>query len=258
MRKMLLKLIVVFILVCNLTANAEGNMHSLRISYFPAELCGRSDSFVPSETAQNELLALIDAIEFRNMTDYDGAWPDRAAPICEITLEYNGYTAFLRGDGWIRVNDASIGIWLAQDSRVMDYVLNLLAQRGYQPLDPDDLRNLEITRAELFDGEYYTGEKHAPIIIEDTAKLATLEAIICGAVLTESSGCPFGYAKLIVTTTNGNEYTLYPATDSCPRFFVNGSFFNYDAHIEDDFHDTNQELFGLFGIVAADYFHSAQ
>ena len=112
MRKMLLKLIVVFILVCNLTANAEGNMHSLRISYFPAELCGRSDSFVPSETAQNELLALIDAIEFRNMTDYDGAWPDRAAPICEITLEYNGYTAFLRGDGWIRVNDASIGIWL--------------------------------------------------------------------------------------------------------------------------------------------------
>ena len=178
MRKMLLKLILVFILVCNLAANAEGNMHSLRISYFPAELCGRSDSFVPSETAQNELLALIDAIEFRDMTDYDGAWPDRAAPICEITLEYNGYTAFLRGDGWIRVNDASIGIWLAQDSRVMDYVLNLLAQRGYQPLDPDDLRNLEITRAELFDGEYYIGEKHAPIIIEDTAKLATLEAII--------------------------------------------------------------------------------
>lgn len=54
----------------------------------------------------------------------------------------------------------------------MDYVLNLLAERGYQPLNPDDLRNLKIVRTELCDGEYYTGEKHAPIIIEDTTKIA--------------------------------------------------------------------------------------
>lgn len=237
-------------------AGAEGNDRALTISYFPAELCGRPDSFIPDETSQRKLLALFREIDFRNMSDLEAPFPDTAAAVCEVTLAYRGRTAYLRGDGWIRViENEGLGLWLAQDARVMDAVLDILAERGYVPFDLEAVK--QIVRAELRDGEYYAGEAHAPILVEDASRLAILDSLIHNAGLAESSQCPFGYAKLILTTADGREFALYPATDSCPRFFVNGSFYNYDANPEGEDHDTNQELFDLFGITATDYFHNA-
>lgn len=256
MKKGLQMIVLALLLFCCLHAGAEGNDRVLTIGYFPAELCGRPDSFIPDKTSQRNLLALFREIDFRDMSDHDGPFPDTAAAVCEITLTYMGRTAYLRGDGWIRViENEGLGRWLAQDGRVMDQVLGMLAERGYTLFDLESVKR--IVRAELCDGEYYTGEAHAPILIEDAPSLATLENLISNAGLVESSNCPFGYAKLILATADGGEFALYPATDSCPRFFVNGSFYNYDANPEDEDHDANQALFDLFGITASDYFHNA-
>lgn len=113
-------------------------------------------------------------------------------------------------------------------------------------------------RAELCDGPRYTGEAHEPLVIEDADRLAVLESLLRGAETCDASGCPFGYARLTLADGRGEEFTPYPATDSCARYYIGGMFFNYETRRGDENHSTNRALFDLFGIDPTNCFHSAE
>ena len=258
MNKTIALLLLTLLTLISPSALAEGDADAaLRLYYYPAEECGMYTEFVPDEDAGRELTALLDEVEFQEIVDFPGAWPDGDAPSLEITLEYDGYIYYLRDGGGIRaVQIDGLGLKYAQDASVADYVINLLSDKGYAPFDPESLTG--VVRAELSDGARRADEAREPIVLEDSDQLAVLEGLIHGAATSDASGCPFGYAQLTLTTAEGEEITLYPATDSCAQFFAGGMFFNYDSRRGGENHDTNQILFDLFGIEPTEYFHFAE
>ena len=172
-------------------------------------------------------------------------------------MSYDGFTADLRTGGWIRLHENDgLGIWFAKDERIASEATNLLAEYGYESFNPSAIKR--IVSAELSDGEYYNGGTHDAIVLTDTAILEKLQKLIESSTTADPSGCPFGYAKLVITDSEGVQLVLYPATDSCCRFYANGYFFSYDAESGTDNHASNQILFDLFGIEPLDYFHNAK
>lgn len=262
MNKCLALFLAVLLLTCGLSSSAETNtVPMLTIEYFPAELHGQYTEFIPNEAEQSELIEMIRGLNAEKMTNYDEPWPDEKEPplelIIRIHINAGEYSIKLTSTGWVRIIEqgGSWGVWLAQDASVMEYVLNLMkTETGYEPFDTKQLRG--IVCAELIDGERYTGKAHEPVVVTDADKLIILEEFLSNAQPSYASGCPFGYGKIIVTTEDGSEYALYPATDSCPMFFAEGSFFDYEKNPGDEEYDANQELFDLFGgMIASDYYY---
>lgn len=251
-------LITLLVACCFVVSAQAEDTPLLKIGYYPAELYGAYAEFIPDETAQIELYEMIRGLEVKDMRNNDGSWPDTEVASQELFIETDKYSVYLRGEGWIRIiQKEGLGLWIAQDSSVMDYVLSLLKdENGYELFAIEKLHG--IVRAELFDGEAYTGTAHEPILITDEEALTHLENLLSNAQPSAASGCPFGYAKLIITTADGYQYTLYPATDSCAMLFIDGSFFDYETNPNDENHDTNQELFDLFEIVPSDYYHKPE
>lgn len=258
MKEALALLLLTLLTLIPLPTLAEDDAEaSLRVGWFPADRYGQYAEFIPDEYAARELTVLLNEVEFHDITDFTGTWPDKDAFSLGITLEYDGYYHDLRADGWIRTSEIDgLGLKYAQDARIMEYVMNLLSEKGYAPFDPEGLT--VIVRAELCDGPRYTGEAREPLVIEDADQLAVLEGLLRSATPSDASGCPFGYAQLTLTNGKGNEFTLYPATDSCAQYYIGGSFFNYDTRRGDEDHNTNQAMFDLFGINPTDYFHFAE
>ena len=258
MKKAITLFSILLLVMLYLPASAEDAPKApITIEYYPSDMCGRYAEFVPDEDAQRKLLDLLENANFIDMSHDFSAFPDLAEVSLGITLSYEGYTAYLRTGGWIRrLENDGLGIWFAQNTDIVDTVTELLTGHGYEPIDPAAIK--PVVRAELCDGEYYTGQPHEPIVISDPASLKKLEGLITGSTLSEPSGCPFGYAKLIIIDADGTQYELYPATDSCAQYFINGTFFNYDSSVGDEKHDTNQVLFDLFGIVPIEYYHNAK
>ena len=258
MKKVMILFAALILAACFLPGNAEDvQSAAVTIGYFPSNLCGRYGEYIPDEDTQRQLLDMLHSADFIDWSHDDRAFPDYAEVSLGVTLSYEGFTAHLRTGGWVRrLEDDGLGIWFAQDGNIAEFVTGLLAGRGYDPFEPAGIKH--IVRAELWDGEYYSGEAHEPIVISDPTRLATLEKIVARSTQSEPSGCPFGYAKLVLIDDDGSQYELYPATDSCAQYFVNGSFFNYDTSTGDEKHDTNQVLFDLFGIFPTDYFHNVR
>lgn len=255
MKKTMIPAAVLLLAMLVLPACAEDTA-SIAIGYFPSDKCGRYAEYVPDEETQRQLLDMLEAADFIDWSHDDRAFPDYAEVSSGITLSYNGFTADLRTGGWIRRHeDDGPGVWFTQNESISAFVTDLLAEHGYNPFDPAKIN--PIVRAELWDGKYYTGEAHETIVITDPAKLEMLETIITRSIQSEPSGCPFGYAKLVLIDADDGRYDLYPATDSCARYYMNGSFFSYDSSLGEKNHDTNQVLFDLFGIDPFDYFYNA-
>ena len=258
MKKTIVGLLALLLVILSIHVYAEEDQKaSLTIGYFPTDLCGRYTEYTPDEDIQQQILDLLSDIDFIDMSNDSRAFPDYREVSLGISLSYDGYTADLRTGGWIRRHENDgLGIWFAQDERISGQVIDLLAKYGYEPFNPSAIKH--IVSAELSDGEYYTGQAHDSIVISDPVKLENLEALIACSALAEPSGCPFGYAKLVIIDSEGSRFELYPATDSCCRYFINGSFFNYDTKSGSDNHDSNQILFDLFGIEPFDYFHNVR
>ena len=258
MKKVLILFAALILAACNLPGLAEVvQPASVTIGYFPSDLCGRYEEYIPDEDTQRQLLDMLHGADFMDASRDDRAFPDYAEASLGFTLSYEGFTAYLRTGGWIRrLEDDGLGIWFARDESIAEFVAGLLAEREYDPFEPAGIKS--IVRAELWDGEYYSGEAHEPVVISDPARLETLERIIARSTQSEPSGCPFGYAKLVLIDAEGGQYELYPATDSCAQYFAGGSFFNFDTSTGDEKHDTNQVLFDLFGIFPTDYFHNVR
>ena len=243
------------LLILSITACAEDSRAALTIGWFPLEACGRYSEFVPDEDTQNRLLELLADADFIDWSHDDRAFPDYKEVSLGITISYGGFRAELRTGGWIRRSEIDgLGIWFAQDKKLIDLVTELLAGYGFEQFDPFGVKT--IVSAQLCDGPYYSGKAHEPIVLSDPDKLEKLTKLICSSRLAEPSGCPFGYAKLVLTDSEGAVYELYPATDSCCRYFINGYFFSYDASRGDDKHDTNQILFDLFEIEPLNHYHA--
>ena len=256
MKKKLIWLLALYMAILNLHVYAEDNQSaSLIISYYPSVQCGRYAEFTPDEDSQRQLLDLLANVSFIDMSHDSRAFPDYSEVSLGITLSYEGFTADLRTGGWIRRHENDgLGIWFAKDTSIADFVTNLLAEEGYELFSPAVLK--PVVSAELSDGEYYTGQAHEPIVLNDPDKLEKLQNLIVCSTLADPSGCPFGYAKLVITDSEGTRFDLYPATDSCCRYFINGSFFSYDTSRGKENHDTNQVLFDLFGIEPFSYYHN--
>ena len=256
MKKTFVLLSALFLVVLSLHACAEDDQGAaLTIGCFPPESCGRYAEFVPDEDTQNRLLDLLTNIDFIDWSHDDRAFPDYKEVSLGISISYNGFNADLRTGGWIRRGEIDgLGIWFAQDKELVDLVMELLSGYGFELFDPSEVK--PIVSAELCDGPYYSGKAHEPIVLSDQAELEKLQKLVGRSKLSEPSGCPFGYAKLIINDSEGVRYELYPATDSCCQFFINGYFFNYDPSHGDDKHDTNQTLFDLFGVEPMNYYHN--
>lgn len=257
MKRTVTWLSVLFLTILSLCAYTEDEQEaSLTIGCFPSDLCGRYAEFTPDEDTRRQLLGLLAGVDFIDMSHDNRAFPDFNEVSLGITLSYEGFTVDLRTGGWIRRHETDgLGLWFAQDTNIVDYVTNLLAEKGYEPFDPAVMKT--IVSAELCDGEYTTGKAHESIVLRDPVKLEKLQNLLVHSTLADPSGCPFGYAKLVIIDSEGSQFELYPATDSCCRYFINGFFFSYDASRGDEEHDLSQILFDLFGIEPFDYYHNA-
>ncbi|MCR4577424.1 MAG: hypothetical protein K5784_05915 [Clostridiales bacterium] len=243
------------LLILSLTACAEGSRAALTIGWFPPEACGRYSEFVPDEDTQNRLLELLADADFIDRSHDDRAFPDYNEVSLGISISYGGFSADLRTGGWIRLSEIGTpGFWFAQDKAIADLVTELLAGYGFEPFDPSGIKT--VVSAQLYDGPYFSGKAHEPITLSDPDKLEDLTRIIGISSLAEPSECLFGYSKLVMTDSEGSVYELYPATDGCCRFFINGCFFGYDASRGGDTHDADLTLFELFGIEPLSHYHA--
>lgn len=255
MKKTIIWLSAMFLTVFLLNACGEvDSAAALTVGYFSSEAGVKYTELVPDEEMQDRLLALLADIDFIDWSHDDRAFPDYKEISLGISVSYGGFSADLRTGGWIRRSEIDgLGIRFAQDEAFIGLVTELLAEYGYELFEPETVK--PIVCAELCDGANYTGKAHEPIVLTDPDKLEKLTGLIGSSRLAEPSGCPFGYAKLVMTDSEGTVYELYPATDGCCRYFISGYFFNYDTSRGDDKHDTSQILFDLFEFDPMTYYH---
>jgi len=234
----------------------------LSIGFIPTESEGKTVYFAPDEEIQQNLVGLIQNVkEIREMTDHTGGWPDEFMDSMEynISVNYGEYSLELRSEGWMRAfyqpaDYSKWREWMLRDEAVVNEVLNLLKERA--DFELFDIRRIKgIVKAELQDGKFYGGTPHEPVVIDDEEKLAALEALLSDAEPTFASGCPFGLCRLVLTTEAGDEIILIPAADSCPVFYGDGIYFNYEPAETRNKEDGqgNEALFNLLGVSVENY-----
>ena len=87
MKKALALLLLTLLTLIPLPTLAEDDAEaSLRVGWFPADRYGQYAEFIPDEYAARELTVLLNEVEFHDITDFTGTWPDKDAFSLGITL----------------------------------------------------------------------------------------------------------------------------------------------------------------------------
>ena len=80
MKKALALLLLTLLTLIPLPTLAEDDAEaSLRVGWFPADRYGQYAEFIPDEYAARELTVLLNEVEFHDITDFTGTWPDKDA-----------------------------------------------------------------------------------------------------------------------------------------------------------------------------------
>ena len=94
MKKVLVLLTALILAACYLPGNAEDvQSAAVTIGYYPSNLCGRYEEYIPDEDAQRQLLDMLRGAGFIDWSHDDRAFPDYAEVSLGVTLSYDGFTA---------------------------------------------------------------------------------------------------------------------------------------------------------------------